>query len=644
MEKLNNIGGHSRLISYIDEKLARYASRDKSFRTLFDMMFSERDNIMAEITDGYRIKKLTYGEFRQWILETAPTVKRALGDPAYDSLVGIYMNNSMEWLVVFWTVLLCGCRPLLLNTRLEDAAINGLLQEHRVHAVISDGNTFAVPTLLASDILVRDTACEPPAVFGSEVIFMSSGTTERIKLCAYNGEALYHQICCSRYIVDTCPTIASHYQGELRHLVLLPLYHVFGFMAMYLWFGFFARTFVFLKDLNPDTILNTVRKHRVTHIFAVPLVWETIHREALRTIRSRSESTYNRFTRALSLCNRTGTLGDVLAHKLLGEVRGRLFGESVQFLISGGSHINPDTVRFFNGIGYPLVNGYGMTEIGITSVELSCKKSVRNLASIGKPFEHVRYRLDENGELLIQSRARASRIITAQGETVTAYEDWFASHDLAVESGGRYYLHGRADDLIVSRGGENLSPALLERELLAAGCREVCLFKSQLDGIVLLAYAPDCYSDTAYQTTLEALRAAVAACKLTETVNALVITPDPLLDASDFKLNRRKIAARYDSGGYTRLSADSFHNRSQESLSALEEAVRACFAQALFKETADIGLQDDFFTDLGGNSLEYFSLREALRSRFFIDIASNGHTATTVAACVQILTETGDEQ
>ena len=47
-------------------------------------------------------------------------------------------------------------------------------------------------------------------------------------------------------------------------------------MAVYLWFSFFGKTMVYLKDKDPKTILETCRVHHVTHFFAVPLVWNNI--------------------------------------------------------------------------------------------------------------------------------------------------------------------------------------------------------------------------------------------------------------------------------------------------------------------------------------------------------------------------------
>ena len=59
--KLNNIANFDNIDDYVEAKLAEYSAREKSFETLFEFMFSEKNNVMAEFSDGYRIKKQTYG-------------------------------------------------------------------------------------------------------------------------------------------------------------------------------------------------------------------------------------------------------------------------------------------------------------------------------------------------------------------------------------------------------------------------------------------------------------------------------------------------------------------------------------------------------------------------------------------------------
>ena len=66
--KLNNVGGFSNINDYAKDKLNRFSKEEKTFEKLFEYMFSEGDNIMTEVSDGFRIKKTTYAECKQKII------------------------------------------------------------------------------------------------------------------------------------------------------------------------------------------------------------------------------------------------------------------------------------------------------------------------------------------------------------------------------------------------------------------------------------------------------------------------------------------------------------------------------------------------------------------------------------------------
>ena len=204
----------------------------------------------------------------------------------------------------------------------------------------------------------------PKGAFGEEILLMSSGTTSMPKICVYTAEEFYNQIRGSYGIIRRCAQMKKHYEGSLKQLTFLPFYHIFGLTAVYVWFAFFSRTFVRLNDMMPQTIVNTIKRHKVTHIFAVPLFWEKVRDQALSTIKNRGEETYKKFTRGLSIAEKIGDiplLGDLFIKIAFREVRENLFGDSICFLISGGSSVSPEVLKFFNYIGYHLANGYGMT-------------------------------------------------------------------------------------------------------------------------------------------------------------------------------------------------------------------------------------------------------------------------------------------
>ncbi len=617
--KLNNIANFDNIDDYVEAKLAEYSAREKSFETLFEFMFSEKNNVMAEFSDGYRIRKHTYGEVKERILRSAPSLDAALGELPADCLVGLYMSNSLEWIEIFWQILICGYRPLLMNTRLPDEVLEDILSLHKVGAVVSDGKIFSVKTVLASEI-AESNAAPVKKDFGSEVLFMSSGTTDKVKLCAYTGENFFWQICDSRNIIKQCPKIKEHYNGELKQLTLLPFYHVFGFIAVYLWFGFFSRTFVFPKDLNPATVQNTIKKHAVTHIFAVPMVWERIYKAAVRKVKEKGDSTYKRFRFALSVSNALGSLGDSFARASLKEVRENLFGDSVRFLISGGGGLAPDVFRFFNGIGYHLANGYGMTEIGITSVEKSNSKKLLNSASVGAPFGYTEYRVTDSGELTVRGRTMASRILTGDEERVTDFDAWFATKDLVSVNNGRYYINGRVDDLIICANGENLNPTLLEPALKVEGCDAVCLFALPGGVPVLIASVLGCFSQTQFNAIFDRIDKALVETKLEKTVSKVVLTSDGLMGANDFKISRRKVREKYLSGGFNLIERESIAEKIEEMLSDLEREVIECFAAALERNPEEISPSANFFLDLGGSSLDYFTLLGLLKDKYGISL------------------------
>ena len=142
---------------------------------------------------------------------------------------------------------------------------------------------------------------------------------------------------------------------------------------------------------------NTIKRHKVTHLFAVPLFWQKVYEAAIKEIKNKGEKTYNKFLKGMKLVNKP-LIGNYIKNKKFKEIRDQLFGDSISFMITGGGHINQETLTFFNSIGYRLANGYGLSEIGITSVELSDDEKIINSGSVGHPLYGVMYKI-ENEDL-----------------------------------------------------------------------------------------------------------------------------------------------------------------------------------------------------------------------------------------------------
>ena len=611
--KRSDLGGYRTINRYVKEKINRLRSTDKTFSALYGLMFSEEQNILAEKTDGYKIIRKTYGESRESIEVFSRKLCAATKKIASGSIVGLYMQNSVEWIEALWSILKCGYIPLLMNTRMEDERIGEVVKEYGVAAVLSDGKKFSCKTLIYSNIAASERE-EEPEKWADELIVMSSGTSEKIKLCVYNGVNFAEQVEDSAQIVANCKQVKSFYKGYLKLLAFLPLYHIFGFSAMYTWFAFFGRTFVFLKDFNPDTILRTVRKHKVTHIFAVPLVWNKIYDTFFKKLEERGEKTVKKFHKGYRISNALG--GGLFARLAFKEVRDNIFGESVKFMITGGGAISPKVLSFFNSIGYHLTNGFGMSEVGITSVETSPRAKVRNKGSIGKPFSHIEYRIDENGELLIKGSSVASKILCG-GEEQILKGEWFHTKDQARQEKGRIFLLGRRDDMLVGADGENINPDWVESRMTIPGALGFCLVGAHRDGEVIptLVVQVNAFATQKKLAQIrESAEAALTNLALSGSVHSIVLTDTPLILENDFKVNRRRISRALDNGGLKLLTEnDASAHRSEDALFC---RIRTIFANALGKDEGEIGDDMHFFFDLGGNSLEYFAMVSVVRGEF----------------------------
>lgn len=634
------LGQYNTIKDFVQSKLRSFDENGHTMETLFSLMFQEKENILYERSSGYRIEAFSYGEVEDRILKRSASLSKLLSDVEPGSVIGLSMDNSLDWIECFWAIIVCGYRPLLINLRLSREMVERAIGDCGAKAVISDQRTYSIRTYTADAIGYADARFEP-GVFGTEILVMSSGTSRRVKLCAYSAEELYHQIKGSYGIVAECDLIKRHYKDRLKLLTFLPFYHVFGLLAVYIWFSFFSRTFVELRDMAPETIIGTVRRHGVTHIFAVPLFWEKVYEQAKKTIHLRGENTEQKFYKAMKLRE---VLGDSAAGKLFSklafkEVRENLFGESIRFLITGGSSVSTDAMRFFNSIGYHLADGYGMSEIGITSVELSKKRSVLNACFIGKPIDGVNYRINAEGELEVSGKALAKYIIE-DSERKIINNGFFQTHDLAVCENGDYKILGRRDDLIIGSSGENLNPNLIEPEMLLQNVNEVCLIGAhegaQIVPTLVISVNAFISAEKLDQLDKE-MKAKIEQMHLSTEIRRLLYVSDRLIVGDEFKLNRIRLREQLESGAFTLVKPLDADDRLDDPLA---DRLKEFFAEALHMKSEDIPEQADFFLDLGGTSMDYFGMIGGIENEFSVKIpAGQSESLSSVAKFHEFLSD-----
>jgi len=633
--KTNGIGRYRSLNSFVEAKIKAFGEQGTDFFSFFNMMFSEKENIMYEKSEGYMIKKITYKEAYESILKRAETLRGLTAGLSQNDVIGIHMDNSIEWIENFWSVIICGFRPLLMNLRLSHSVLEDALITCDAKMVISQKDTFSVKTVEPLDAAASPYEIKKDNV-GTEVLIMSSGTTEHLKICAYSAEEFYYQICDSLQMIKECRQLKRHYEGNLKLLTLLPFYHIFGLAAVYIWFAFFSRTFVHLNNMQPDTIVNTIKRHKITHVFAVPLFWEKVYDSARKTIKGRGEKTEAKFEKAMAISEKIGDIpliGAVFSRLAFKEVRENLFGESICFLITGGSAIRPEVLFFFNAIGYRLTNGYGMSEIGITSVELSGKKKILNSGSVGKPLSGISYSVADDKELLVRGKTLAKYIIE-DGEKRNN-DGWFHTRDIAECENGHYRILGRKDDIVITSDGENLNPNLIEPELQIPEANGVCLIGANEGNkkiSVLVVSVRKFIPQKQFEKTDNAIKEKIREQNLTSRITKIVYTTDPIIKNDEFKLNRSRIAKEYQNGSLAVFVPDKTA-WSDEEQDELMRKIKRIFAVSLDKSEDEVALDSDFFLDENGTSLDFFAMISKLQDEFSVSFPK------TISDCPATLRE-----
>ena len=219
---------------------------------------------------------------------------------------------------------------------------------------------------------------------------------------------------------------------------------------------------------------NEIKRIRPTFLLAPPRVWERVFASINTEIKKRGKVSQQLFHGAVGLGAEAGRLREAgkpipqwmrsslkVADRLVfSKIRSRLGGR-LRIAASGAAPLGPELARFYASIGMPLIEGYGLTEGGVTCLNpLERPKP----GSIGKPLPGVELRLADDGELLIKSATLFSGYYKDPVSTASVLRDgWLYTGDIAeFDSDGYVYITGRKKELIVSSNGKKIYPARIE--------------------------------------------------------------------------------------------------------------------------------------------------------------------------------------
>lgn len=268
-----------------------------------------------------------------------------------------------------------------------------------------------------------------------------------------------------------------------RLLLFLPLSHVF---ARFLEFFSFGGTISLALSSNMKTMVKDFETFGPTLLLAVPRVYEKVYNAASQ--RAGTGFAGKMFMRAAenarewSKAEQKGEqlpIAGRIAHAFYEQVVYKkirtIFGPNADFAITGGAPMDSELSHFFNGIGMPVLEGYGMTETcGPVCVSLP---EDNRIGTIGMPMCGITAGIAEDGELVVKGPLVCKGYHNNPGVTAQQITDgWLPTGDLGdISEDGFISITGRKKDLIITAGGKNVSPGLLEASVMTSPVVNQCL-------------------------------------------------------------------------------------------------------------------------------------------------------------------------
>ena len=318
--------------------------------------------------------------------------------------------------------------------------------------MISEGKNL----IALGDRAYLDAEIDPEAL---GVLLFTSGTTGVSK-----GVMLSHRNICSEIML--APLLIKYTQDDIFFSVL-PLHHTYECTCGFLVSVYRGSSIGYCEGLK--YIQKNLQELRPTIFCGVPLIFDNLQNAIMKNVRKQGKEAL--VQRVMKAGRFTERFGIGLPKMLLGKIRD-VFGGRMRLLVSGGAAIRPEIMRFFNDLGFIMIQGYGLTECAPLAAAIPTEKKYYNFDSVGRLMDQLEVKIidkdDEGvGEICIKGPNVMMGYYNNPEETAKSLIDgWFHTGDLGYVDKNKYiYITGRKKNVIITANGKNVYPEELENYL-----------------------------------------------------------------------------------------------------------------------------------------------------------------------------------
>ncbi len=429
-------------------------------------------------------------------------------------IIGVLAHNIPEFPLTLFAIWYLGGTALLLDTNLTPFEYDNMTSTTDCHIVCAEKSFFyKTRKFKFYDIEKKDGKPNPELTavplesLDVATLSFTSGSTGTPKVVPLTH---FNLIECSNSLEDMRQWVGN---GYIMMYGFLPMYHIFGFAVELLATLHYRAGLLLQPTINPKEIMADFQKYKPDVIPAVPRLFEVIRNRIIDTLKAQHIWWLASFVLKYGkVLNKIG-LG-FLVRKVQDPVR-NIFGGNVKLLIAGGAATKPEVETFYERLGMPFIQGYGMTEtVGPICISKPTKR--RFPFAFGGPTSNNECEIRDKNEdgvgiLWLRGHQVFGGYLNNPGVNEEVFDErgFFNTGDMvSMDKNGELHFAGRKKQVIVLDSGKNVYPDELEAMFMEIpGVNNVAVFEHKVKDktVTYGVFSVD------KKMTLEKLAAAIAA-------------------------------------------------------------------------------------------------------------------------------------
>jgi len=456
---------------------------------LFELLTIEATNYPNDVAFSYKkdneIIKKTYREVYDDVINLSSYFNKNYKNK-HIALIG---ENSYNWIITFLSIILSGNVCVVIDKDLNENDITNLLK-------ISDSKiiyyseyylpfiknmkykTFPIDEINVYIEMSKDFQNKYTINDNKDAaIFFTSGTTGANKAVILSQKNIAADIYAASALFKLDGPVVS----------FLPYHHAFGLITGVLKPFYYHKEIFISKSLK--YLVNDFKESKPETIFAVPAFVEMFYKQIWKKARLKHKDKI--LKQSIKVSNGLLKMNIDIRKKIFKDILNE-FGGNLKYIICGGAYLEKKYVKWFRSIGIEILNGYGITECSpVVSVNRNYHYKDGSVGRIcrGVDVKFIDNEICVGGDIVMKGYYKDKK---ATNEVII--DDYFHTGDLGyIDKNGFLFITGRKKNIIILSNGENISPEIVESEILKDKAINEVVVCEESNKLIAYIYPTDDY-------------------------------------------------------------------------------------------------------------------------------------------------------